>query len=364
MDKEFYISSGFYWHDLLAFLIVYQSVIFTFFLLAKPTSHKRFKGVLTAIYVTILCHFSYMLLESYVGFEPLMLGAFFGLFYGPLFYFYTSSLLHGEHPIRKMLLHFSPAVVLLISILIALQNGLNWNSQNEIILSGLVTIHIITYLDGALAKIGSFRKRLPVERSNISKIDLAWLKMIIYFIFVAIGLAFTESLVSSIFPFYNELLLVVIFCFILGVVNCLYYFGYRQAKLFTGFSIHETSETTEARKYDIGQAEKKILVEKLATYMEESQPYKEFELSLADLASELNTTPRKLSLIINETYQINFFEYINDFRLKEAKRLLRNPNSSIKEAMYSSGFGNKSSFNSAFKRATGLTPTEFKKSKS
>ena len=87
------------------------------------------------------------------------------------------------------------------------------------------------------------------------------------------------------------------------------------------------------------------------------------ELTIDDLATELALTPKIVSQIINEGYSCNFFDFVNKFRVEEAKSLLSsrtNDKMTIQEVMYDAGFNSKSSFNTAFKKFTKLTPTQFK----
>lgn len=61
---------------------------------------------------------------------------------------------------------------------------------------------------------------------------------------------------------------------------------------------------------------------------------------------------------------MNFFEYINSLRITEAMELLKDKGKSrltIIEVAYQVGFNNKVSFNAAFKKQTGVTPTEYRK---
>ena len=60
----------------------------------------------------------------------------------------------------------------------------------------------------------------------------------------------------------------------------------------------------------------------------------------------------------------NFFDFINQFRIDEARSILKNPEKkqfTVLEILYEVGFNSKSSFNTAFKKHTGLTPTQYRK---
>ena len=73
--------------------------------------------------------------------------------------------------------------------------------------------------------------------------------------------------------------------------------------------------------------------------------------------------PRSLSQVINKGFNQNFFEFINSYRIKEAKELIAKShisNETILEILYKVGYNNKSVFNAIFKKHTGKTPKEFK----
>src|SRR5690606_4741131 len=75
--------------------------------------------------------------------------------------------------------------------------------------------------------------------------------------------------------------------------------------------------------------------------------------------------PRALSNIINRQFECNFFEFINSYRIEEAKRLLAAPEYASKnmlEVMYDVGFNSKATFNTLFKKKVGMTPSEYRKS--
>jgi AraC-like DNA-binding protein len=121
-----------------------------------------------------------------------------------------------------------------------------------------------------------------------------------------------------------------------------------------------------AKKY-IGSAltdtQKKLLLSKLDELMHSEKMFINDKLTLENVAIKLQTNTKYISQIINETYNKNFYNYINTFRVEEAKRLLaleENQKYSILGIAQSSGFVSKSAFNVAFKKQTGQTPSEFR----
>ena len=122
----------------------------------------------------------------------------------------------------------------------------------------------------------------------------------------------------------------------------------------------------EVRKYKdsyLSDIEKKQLMKKIEVFMISEKPYINPDLSLAEMARLINLPPKKISQIINIGYGTNFYYYINTYRIRDSIKLLENPeakNMTILEILYSVGFNSKSTFNSAFKRYTGLSPRAYR----
>lgn len=136
--------------------------------------------------------------------------------------------------------------------------------------------------------------------------------------------------------------------------------GYRQPKIFNGFSLFEVDKTKYKNSPVSGDVGKEI-IEKLSIKMIEKQYFLYPDLSLDKLAELMQVNKHYLSQAINENLKMNFFEYINSMRIEEAKNLLTsNKNYTVIEVAYQVGYNNKVSFNKAFKNITGLTPTEYK----
>lgn len=93
--------------------------------------------------------------------------------------------------------------------------------------------------------------------------------------------------------------------------------------------------------------------------------YLENNINLERFAERAGLKPRDVSTIINSHYHSNFFEFINGFRIEEAKRLLMNADSgeSILDIAYRSGFNSQSAFHRFFKRMVGITPSQYRNRK-
>lgn len=103
---------------------------------------------------------------------------------------------------------------------------------------------------------------------------------------------------------------------------------------------------------------------RLVDYVEAEQPYLDPELTLASLSDQVAMTPREVSELLNQTLGVHFFDFINGHRIGYAQGLLVNqPELSVLDVLLTSGFNSKSSFNTAFKKQTGMTPSAFRKQK-
>ncbi|MBX7218584.1 MAG: helix-turn-helix domain-containing protein [Blastocatellia bacterium] len=107
------------------------------------------------------------------------------------------------------------------------------------------------------------------------------------------------------------------------------------------------------------------LAEQLQKLVVTQKPYLQPELTLRDVAASLSATPQQVSQLINERFDQNFSDWVNRHRVEEAKRRLADPRHkhlSILAIAEDSGFNSKSTFNAAFKKHTGVTPSQFRES--
>ncbi|WP_299212567.1 helix-turn-helix domain-containing protein [uncultured Aquimarina sp.] len=343
--------------DIIGVLIIYQSLIFALSLLFNKKSKPLFAKVLITICLLFIFHFSYMIFEKYSLINQIFLGPFFGLIYGPIYYLYTKSLILEAFNYKKFGIHFVPAIITLIGLVI-------FHNQvfDKINLIGLaVTIHFTVYLGIALHTLFKYRNQLKNTESSFYNISLFWLEILIYIQLIIISVMLLESYFQS--YFITDNLILIIFSLTLILINCFYYLGLKQVNLFKGFK-EENVKPTKQKEYLISEELFNSYVDKLNNYIEDEKPYLEFDISLQDLSDRISISPRNLSHIINKKYERNFYDFINYYRLELVKQNLQESNNPIKEIMYDCGFSNKATFNSIFKKHTGLTPTQFREKKS
>lgn len=124
------------------------------------------------------------------------------------------------------------------------------------------------------------------------------------------------------------------------------------------------------RKYTrpaISDNESNELMSRMNEYMEKYKPWLEPEFCMADFSENLSVSGHQISEVMNGLMKQNFFDYINNYRIEEFKRLLLDPDKrddKIQFLAYDAGFNSKTAFNTAFKKFTGQTPSEYKRNTS
>ncbi|MBC7124333.1 MAG: helix-turn-helix transcriptional regulator, partial [Bacteroidales bacterium] len=188
---------------------------------------------------------------------------------------------------------------------------------------------------------------------------LNWLKTTAIWIlsgFFASGITFIIFSTQNIFPF-NPIEL-----FHLGLLVFTFsisYYGIHQPVLYQHqkpkhFQVSDEAQEKKSQKFG----------DLLYEHMVKNKPYLNNELTIQDLADQLKVSTQEISNYLNKELGVNFFNYINSFRIEEAKQRLINPAFDYETLLgiaYDSGFNSKTSFNTLFKKETGMTPSEYKK---
>ena len=99
----------------------------------------------------------------------------------------------------------------------------------------------------------------------------------------------------------------------------------------------------------------------LAAFMEQQHPYLDPDMSLSRLARRSGIPAKVLSALINQRRGLHFFDFLNHYRIEHAQGLLTDSDQSVTGILYASGFNAKSSFNTAFKKHVGMTPSAYRK---
>jgi len=107
----------------------------------------------------------------------------------------------------------------------------------------------------------------------------------------------------------------------------------------------------------------KKYIQQLHTIMEEEKPYRDPNMSISKLAKRLGVSKEHISQIINQKFYMNFNQYLNKYRIEEAKERLKDPKENqyvVLKIAHDVGFNSKSTFNTAFKKFTGISPRQYR----
>lgn len=369
--------------DIIGIITAFQLLLLGIFLFnysrERAISHKILASFLLANALYIV-DFLQIHLKWYREFPHLLLFGFSLIFlFGPLLYFYTKSMTAPSFSFRKRdFLHAAPFLLYWIYLAtnfypysaeakIALfDSGKIDYLFNKIYIYDIAHILILIYMAASLRELYRFRQQLKHYFSSIEKLNLSWLRLVLYGFLLMWLCDLTNSIIlrftrpQPAIP-YLLLLSSLGINFIFATVAV--YRSLKQPLIFSGLQ----PEKNGKHKYSQSSLTKSDSQRYLATvtsYMNLKKPFLNPSLTINELAENLAIPSRHLSQVINESLHQNFYDFVNHYRIEEAKRMLSedsNDKKTILEVLYEAGFNSKSAFNIAFKKHTGMTPSEFKR---
>lgn len=363
-----------------------QCLFFAFLIIFKKARDKKdVLLVILLLFVSAELIFRY-LLEKLPPAETRWLVLFditYWAMFGPLTYLYIRYATGGMKKLRAIhLLHLLPLIVGLFGVMGFYTGGNYYHYFSDYFneSTGLQKLALLVwdyaspvYLLYSLLVLYRHRTGIRNYFTDISKRDLKWLRILVSGFLVYILASYVIMILQA-FTGYDpgiesiEMLPVVltVYVFVLG------FFGYRQPGFL--FDVSPAEVSLSKSKISNGDAkyagarlhpeEHRQIKENLLAIMESEKPFVEPDLNIGALACKLDTSIHKLSQVINESFDQNFFDFINSYRIQEVKHLLVLPeyeNLTIISAAWDCGFSSKSSFYNAFRKNTGKTPGEFLK---
>lgn len=284
----------------------------------------------------------------------------------PLFYLYVLSACYTNFKIKKT--HIIHSFLFLLFVFIFKITALS--GQSFLFYEVIGELQFFGYIIAIFFVLKKYKTLYLENYSNANYAIYKWIFQITVFACVAHSLVLIRWYLSN-SPYQQYILNIntlisvcVLLITIFFVLKALY-----QPELFTGINMNlkpvksiiekNTSKTVIQKSTSENQ-----YLKELTSFMETEKPYLDFELTLQKLASQLNISEKELSILINHHLGKHFFDFINEYRINEAKIILENPDeegTTILEILYQVGFNSKSSFYTAFKKTTNQTPTQFRK---
>lgn len=293
---------------------------------------------------------------------------------GPLLYLYVLSIIRPNFTLNaKHRLHLLPLVIYFVFLFVAYYCqdhvvkrqviglylfDLNWQF---VTMDTLIKSSRFVYLILSIYLINKYREQLKDSRSNIENIDLTWLKILVigFALVTLVGVVLSLSKVVNLFypvevslqiflgltTYYADLILV---CFLL---------------FFSAVNISAVAKVKDQAKnsYDNYKADAEY-VDRIVKFMDAEKPYLKSNITLDTLSEMLDVPARELTALLNGHFKMNYYEFINNYRIKEAKEILKmHKDQTISDVYLAVGFNSKSVFNTFFKKNTGMTPSEYRK---
>lgn len=270
----------------------------------------------------------------------------------PLYYLYVKSACYYNFNLRKK--HLLHGILFLFFFVLFITTDIS--KQGYQLFDVLLTVQYYYYIVAVFLVLRTFKKLYRENYSSNHHRIYQWLLRTTILFLIGNFFVLLRGFIKN-----NDILLYLYMCtgffalFMISwfVLNCLY-----RPELFAGID----KDLVPVKIPSDFKREPEQL-KQLLTLMETEKPYLDDTLTLQKLAEKINMPEKQLSLLINQSAGKHFFDFVNEFRINNAKALLKEqPQLTVLEILYQVGFNSKSSFYTAFKKETGVTPTDYRKS--
>lgn len=366
--------------DLIIILGAIQGLLLSLFLYRKETQKSKALIFLTLFIFGFSINSLFFSLEGlgfrgknfthWMEFLPMLCS----LLIIPSFYLFVEFLIHPKRDYNsKDFLLFGPYLFQffwqLILLILSFKNEpfLREHVYQIIQVNDIIDIVALIYgwmcLILSLYKINQYEEAILENYAEVSNISLAWVKRLILLLIIILILWSIPTLYEII---WNRPSLEIFYPMWIGMSVLIYWIGYTMYFKKDGDQVelvHEEKITPNPSKALSEKTE--LYYQSLIQLMETEKPYLNQDLNLKILALQLNLSGGYLSQIINQYEQKNFFDFVNSYRVKTVKEKMTDASLdhlSLLGIAFESGFKSKSTFNLSFKKLTGQTPTQFKKS--
>jgi AraC-like DNA-binding protein len=378
------------WLHVIALLGAIQGV-FLAGVLATKRSNRTANRLLAAAMLAFSIHLASVVYFA-VGFEQVF-PHFFGVaypllfLYGPLIYLYAVTVADRTNRLtRRDALHFVPFLAAVVAGLpIYLMSGADkiafyhqlQSGERPLLLRIMDPLRYVSGVGYATITIVFLRRhheRLKESYSSLERVNLRWL------LWLGIGaaaiwmLALAFQLLESADILRIERADDFISLAIAVLVYGIGYMGLRQPEVFryetaehpVPVPVPETETELVAPRYQrsgLTDREAERLKDALTALMDRERPWQDSDLTLADLAARLSTTPHRLSEVLNSQLGQTFYDFVNGYRVREVQRRIAAGEAqqvTVLSLALDAGFASKSTFNLVFKKHTGQTPSDFR----
>lgn len=296
---------------------------------------------------------------------------------GPCLFLYILSLTRpGFRFGRRDALHFLPfGIHLVLSTLLLYARGAAYKlGLIQAMLAGHMPLgfriyydlripYVLGYLLLCAVALKRYARTVPDNFSAIERVGLRWLRLLVWAYATAVAaLLIIARLDVNDVPLHVYSTVVILLIGIRGMTQP-EVFARRPGTAAAREAALPAPPPAKYEKSSLSPGQAAEAEKMLVAVMENDRLFLEDDLSLAGLAAKVGLPPGHVSQVINERLKKNFFDFVNGYRVEEAKRLLRDPRrrgQKILAIAFDAGFNTKVAFNRVFKKYTGITPSEFK----
>jgi AraC-like DNA-binding protein len=287
----------------------------------------------------------------------------------PLIATYVSQLMSHDHRFRPVfLLHLLPFVAVILFTVSPLPGILNHGTTfpvSTVVLWVLLVAQVFEYVIPAFRKLGRYRAALLQEVSNTAGIDLGWVRWLMHVIYGLYGsyVLILVFVIHRVDPLHVRAFLSLALCaYICGLA----YRGILQKETPRLDAASTEDAPAESAKYQRGAVlpeEARELSRRLERVMDVERLYLDPDLDLSALADRVDAARNQVSYVINQNFNRNFYDFVNEYRVREVLRLMEDSsrvNDKMLTLAFDAGFNSKPTFNAVFKKITGRTPSDYR----
>ena len=364
-------------HDVVLLLTSLECLVLASLLKILPSKRIQPRNILAAFFIVVAVVLTTTVIvwngdlkSTSLNHTPIMVALLTAamLLEGPILFFYLRSLSKKIRLRRwQHALHLLPAIAAVLIVFGFDVNSVDWQPTTTVfgaekfaisLVWAMVKLIPLIYVMASIWAEYKIREDLKDVYSSISQpelklADVVLLGFCVHWLWSLIAYAlesYVGPVVNDIMGILNNYLTVIL-------VNGLFVFGLVNTRQLINPAVTAPAKPVPESKLapKIAAIEKGIHEQKL---------FLESNLNLERFSEQIGLRPRDTSAVLKTHYEVNFFEFINRYRVEEAKRLLASvdfKDETILELIYKSGFNSPSAFHRFFKRIVGLTPTEYRK---
>lgn len=370
-------------HDVILFMTVAECILLVIFQAILPVKNQLANRLLSIFLLSIAVSSACIMVlwnddvMLFNLFDETLLPYFLAtaqLLKGPMLLFYVISLTEDAFKFtRRHLLHLAPMMIAVLWLLVFQLDSSDLRfrtigqteTERQIANSVWHFIKIMPffYALAAVNRVRLYRIGLHNQYSNFSPTEPTWLNML------SLGFLFTWS--------FSILVHVVANTVALGAPQISDLFGITENyiifilinALFINSVVHTHKLLTTKPEVAKDKTDEKLTdsaIQKVQLGMEVQKLFLKQNLNIDEFSKRINLPVKEVSAVINKHYGTNFFEFMNSYRVEEAKRLLgdsQHADMTVMDVLLHAGFNSKSAFHRFFNRLVGMSPTEFRKQK-